>query len=95
MSGGPPLRLLAPHIGQRDVELEVRNCVRGAISPLLANIYLHAFDRAWAESGTGTLVRYADDFVVLCSTRSQAEDAHRRAIALMGELGLELHPDKT
>jgi RNA-directed DNA polymerase len=67
----------------------------GVISPLLANIYLHAFDQAWAERGTGTLVRYADDFVVLCSTRSQAEDAHRRAIALMGELGLELHPEKT
>lgn len=33
----------------------------GVISPLLANIYLHAFDRAWASSGTGELVRYADD----------------------------------
>jgi RNA-directed DNA polymerase len=67
----------------------------GVISPLLANIYLHAFDSAWAETGTGTLVRYADDFVVLCSTRSQAEDAQRRAAALLGELGLVLHPDKT
>ena len=35
----------------------------GVISPLLANIYLHAFDRAWAEHGTGELVRYADDCV--------------------------------
>ncbi|MGH3868968.1 MAG: reverse transcriptase domain-containing protein [Pseudonocardiaceae bacterium] len=35
----------------------------GVISPLLANIYLHAFDRAWAEQGTGELVRYADDCV--------------------------------
>lgn len=67
----------------------------GVISPLLANIYLHAFDQAWAERGTGTLVRYADDFVVLCSTRSQADEAHRRATVLMGELGLELHPEKT
>jgi RNA-directed DNA polymerase len=41
------------------------------------------------------LVRYADDFVVLCSTRSQAEEAGRRAAALLGGLGLELHPDKT
>ncbi len=39
----------------------------GVISPLLANIYLHAFDRAWEERGTGEIVRYADDFVVLCS----------------------------
>ena len=67
----------------------------GVISPLLANIFLHAFDMAWAEHGTGDLVRYADDFVVLCSSRSQAEHAHRRAAALLGELGLDLHPDKT
>ena len=67
----------------------------GVISPLLANIFLHAFDRAWAEHGTGELVRYADDFVVLCTTRDQAEDAYRRAEALLGDLGLELHPDKT
>jgi RNA-directed DNA polymerase len=61
----------------------------------LANIFLHAFDRAWAEHGTGELVRYADDFVVLCTTRGQAEEAYRRAQALLGGLGLELHPDKT
>ena len=67
----------------------------GVISPLLANIFLHAFDQAWAEHGTGELVRYADDFVVLCSTRGQAEEAQRRARALLGDLGLELHPDKT
>jgi RNA-directed DNA polymerase len=67
----------------------------GVVSPLLANIYLHAFDRAWAESGTGELVRYADDFVVLCTSRAQAEHAQRRAAALLGELGLVLHPDKT
>jgi RNA-directed DNA polymerase len=67
----------------------------GVISPLLANVYLHAFDRAWAEHGVGEVVRYADDFVVLCDTREQAEEAHRRAQALLGELGLELHPDKT
>jgi RNA-directed DNA polymerase len=67
----------------------------GVISPLLANIYLHAFDRAWAESGTGELIRFADDFVVLCTTRHQAEAAQIRATALLGELGLELHPEKT
>lgn len=67
----------------------------GVISPLLANIYLHAFDRAWAECGTGELVRYADDFVVLCSSQAQAEQAQERATAILGELGLALHPDKT
>src|SRR5262249_54710135 len=64
-------------------------------SPLLANVYLAAFDRAWAESGTGELVRYADDFVVLCSSREEAEQAHARAAVLLGDLGLALHPDKT
>jgi len=67
----------------------------GVISPLLANIYLHAFDRAWAEQGVGEVVRYADDFVVLCNTQAEAEEAQRRAAELLGDLGLTLHPDKT
>ena len=67
----------------------------GVISPLLANIFLHAFDAAWVESGTGDLVRYADDFVVLCSTLEQAEQAQEQARAILGGLGLELHPGKT
>src|SRR5580658_4852490 len=56
----------------------------GVISPLLANIFLHTFDRAWTKRGVGELVRYADDFVVLCSSRSQAEEAERRATVLLG-----------
>ncbi len=67
----------------------------GVISPLLANIFLHAFDRAWSERGTGELVRYADDFVVLCRTRQQAEWVKGRASVLLTDLGLALHPDKT
>ncbi len=67
----------------------------GVISPLLANIFLHAFNRVWAESGTGEIVRYADDFVVLCKTQEEAEEAGWLAAALLGELGLRLHPDKT
>ena len=67
----------------------------GVISPLLANVYLHAFDRAWTEHGTGEVVRYADDFVVLCSSQEQAERAQQLAAALLGQLGLTLHPDKT
>ena len=67
----------------------------GVISPLLSNIYLHAFDRAWAQQGVGELVRYADDFVVLCSSAARAEQAQQRARALLRDLGLQLHPDKT
>jgi RNA-directed DNA polymerase len=67
----------------------------GVISPLLANIYLHAFDRAWADHGVGEVVRYADDFVVLCGTQDEAERAREQAAALLFDLGLTLHPDKT
>jgi RNA-directed DNA polymerase len=67
----------------------------GVISPLLANIFLHAFDRAWMKHGTGEVVRYADDFVVMCSSKEQAERAEHQATVILGELGLTLHPDKT
>ena len=60
----------------------------GVISPLLANIYLHAFDRAWEARGVGEVVRYADDFVVLCHTQAQAEQAQQLSAELLGDLGL-------
>jgi group II intron reverse transcriptase/maturase len=69
----------------------------GVISPLLANVYLNALDRAWEDrhGGLGVLVRYADDLVVLCRTRAQAEAALRELRALLAELGLELAEAKT
>ncbi len=69
----------------------------GVISPLLANIYLHALDRIWEArcSHLGILVRYADDLVVMCRSESQATEAHRRIGVIMERLGLRLHPDKT
>jgi RNA-directed DNA polymerase len=93
-AGGTP-RPFQPPVAERDVEAEVIHCVGGVASPLLANIYLHAFDRAWAGRGTGELIRYADDFVVLCTSWAQAGEAARMAAVILGELGLELHPDKT
>jgi RNA-directed DNA polymerase len=66
------------------------------ISPLLANIALNVLDEAWATwAGLGTLVRYADDFVVLTTSRERAEQARRRIEAVLAGLGLRLHPDKT
>ena len=66
------------------------------ISPLLANIALHVLDEAWATMASlGTLVRYADDLVVLTTSRSRAGEARRRIEAVLAELGLQLHPDKT
>ncbi|XXU95195.1 group II intron reverse transcriptase/maturase [Sorangium sp. So ce1153] len=69
----------------------------GVISPLLSNIFLHVLDAAWERHGAhlGTLVRYADDFVIMCSTRSACEQAEKRVREVLTRLGLELHPDKT
>ena len=69
----------------------------GVISPLLANIYLDELDTAWERDHRhlGRLVRYADDFVVLCRDRRRAEEALRRVGEILASLGLELHPEKT
>lgn len=69
----------------------------GVISPLLANVYLHFLDRIWEERcrGLGLLVRYADDFVVMCATREKAEEALRRVKIVFDRLKLTLHPEKT
>jgi RNA-directed DNA polymerase len=69
----------------------------GVISPLLSNIYLHVLDRVWEDrcAHLGTLVRYADDFVVLCATKAQVEVARQRVGTVLTRLGLELHPEKT
>lgn len=69
----------------------------GVISPLLANIYLGYLDMIWEDhcSTLGTLVRYADDFVVLCKTEAQANEAHRRLKKTFERMHLQLHPEKT
>jgi len=69
----------------------------GVISPLLSNIYLHVLDVLWTRHSAplGTLVRYADDFVVMCRTKAQCERAEERIRVILERLGLELHPEKT
>ena len=69
----------------------------GVISPLLSNIYLSYLDEVWEQrcSHLGTLVRYADDFVVMCRTRSDVEEAERRVGLILARLKLQLHPEKT
>jgi len=69
----------------------------GVISPLLSNIYLHFLDRVGVRqcAGIGKLVRYADDFVVLCRTAKDVEEAERRVRSIFERLKLTLHPEKT
>ena len=64
------------------------------ISPLLANLYLHPLDLLMEESGR-RMVRYADDFVILCRTEAEAVAARRQVEAWVAGNGLTLHPDKT
>lgn len=64
------------------------------ISPLLANIYLHELDVEMREAGL-VMVRYADDAVVLCRSREEAESALARLRAWVTANGLMLHPGKT
>ncbi|MFD1537917.1 group II intron reverse transcriptase/maturase [Nonomuraea guangzhouensis] len=67
----------------------------GVISPLLCNVYLRRLDRAWSAAEHGTLVRYADDALVMCTTREQAQAALARLTALLAGLGLEPKAAKT
>lgn len=67
----------------------------GPLSPLLANVYLHAFDVQLVAAGYG-LVRYADDFVIFAKSDGEAAAALELARAILeGQLGLRLHPEKT
>lgn len=67
----------------------------GPISPLLCNVYLHRVDRAWDVRTHGVLVRFADDAVVMCRSRQQAEAALARLTDLLAGLGLEPKAAKT
>lgn len=64
------------------------------ISPLLANLYLHPLD-AWMTQRGYRMVRYADDFVILCPNAEAAQRALAEVQTWVGANGLTLHPDKT
>jgi RNA-directed DNA polymerase len=71
----------------------------GVISPLLANIYINRLLRHWRNTGAsqrlGQIVSYADDFVILCASRAQAEASLAQVSRGLEKLGLKLHPAKT
>lgn len=62
----------------------------GVLSPMLANFYLHDFDRALTIRGFN-LIRYADDFVVMCETPEMAQRAHDLCRTLLEQVGLRIH----
>lgn len=66
----------------------------GPISPLLANIYLHPFDAEMTELGY-RLIRYADDFVVMCKSEEEAVSALKNVERILSKLGLSVNTDKT
>lgn len=66
----------------------------GVISPLLANVYLNPLDHQMEQAGR-EMVRYADDFVILCRSEAEAQDALAEVRRWVEEAGLTLHPEKT
>ena len=64
------------------------------LSPLLANIHMHVFDERMGAMGY-QVVRYADDFVILCETEAEAVKAVEDAKAILDDIGLTMHPEKT
>lgn len=100
VADGPVLKLIEAFLQAKILEgLEQWTPAAGApqgavLSPLLSNIYLNPLDHLLAEQGY-EMVRYADDFVILCRTRQQAEAALDQVRRWTAQAGLSLHPDKT
>lgn len=100
ISDGKVLKLIENYLEQDIMEglnrwTPVAGTPQGAvISPLLANLYLHSLDKLMVQSGY-TMVRYADDFVILCQTQEDAENALELARQWVNDKSLTLHPDKT
>src|SRR5437899_12880296 len=79
--------------------VKVTFCVRGVISPLLANLYMRRFVLGWKMLGLerslgSRIVTYADDLVILCR-RGKAEEALRQLRVIMGKLKLTVNEEKT
>ena len=101
ISDGKVLALIGQYLAQgiqengREEPTGERGTPQGAVlSPLLANIYLDPFDHHMDKRGA-RLVRYADDFVVLCASEAEARETLEVIRAWMEANGLTLHPGKT
>lgn len=100
ISDGKVLKLIESYLEQDIMDglnrwTPVGGTPQGAvISPLLANLYLHSLDKLMMQAGH-TMVRYADDFVILCQTQEEAQNALALTQQWVNKKGLILHPDKT
>jgi len=100
IADGRVLKLLEAFLKARIMEglsewTPMAGAPQGAVlSPLLSNIYLNPLDHQMARSGY-QMVRYADDFVILCESKEQAERALAEVQSWVRQAGLALHPEKT
>lgn len=101
ISDGPLLELIRRFLKQGVLEsgkewqpTETGTPQGAIISPLLANIYLNPLDHQMAKGGQ-EMVRYADDFVVMCESQKEAQEVLEELRKWVGEAGLTLHPTKT
>lgn len=100
ISDGKVLKLVESYLKQDIISgLEQWTPVAGTpqgaiISPLLANLYLHGLDKRMMQAGYA-MVRYADDFVILCDSQDKAEQALAMVRQWVNDRELTLHPDKT
>ncbi|MCA1837403.1 MAG: group II intron reverse transcriptase/maturase [Actinobacteria bacterium] len=101
ISDGPLLDLIQRFLKQGVMEsskgwqpTEVGTPQGAVISPLLANVYLNPLDHLMAKSGQD-MVRYADDFVIMCRSEAEAKEVLEQLRQWVGQAGLVLHPTKT
>ena len=100
VSDGRVLELLEAYLTQKVMETAKSWTPEGGtpqgavISPLLSNLYLHPLDQQMAQQGR-EMVRYADDFVILCRSQGEAEAVLEQVRQWAEQAGLELHPVKT
>ena len=100
ISDGRVLALIQSYLDQAIMEdlrswTPVAGVPQGAVlSPVLANLYLNELDHQMAARGN-QMVRYADDFVILCRSQAEAEAALEEVRRWVETNGLTLHPDKT
>jgi len=100
VSDGRVIELLKAMLNQKVMETAMSWTPEGGtpqgavISPLLSNIYLDPLDHKMAQAGV-EMVRYADDFVILCRSEAEAEEALEEVRRWTAQAGLTLHPVKT